>query len=99
MVVPTPAPSPAGAPSDVEAFLRTINLPLSNLDAIVAALPHAGVSMAQLRVIAAQAAALLDKRNMMPLLASAASALGVASEVERVLVASALLSLVGGGPG
>ena len=85
----------AASSADVASFLRAITPPLSNLDAIVAPLPQRGVTMVHLRGVAAQAAALPKEHTMTPLLAFAASALGVASEVERVLVASALRSLVG----
>ena len=83
------------ASADVASFLRAIRPPLSNLDTIVAALPGTGATMAHLRGVVASASALPAMR-MMRLLTSAASALGVASEVERVRVAGALLRLVKG---
>ena len=83
----------AASIADVASFLRAIWPPLSDLDAIVAALPRSGVSMAHLRGVAASASALPDERMMMAYLAATASALGVTSDVERVLVAGALLRL------
>ena len=82
----------AAASADVASFLRAIRPPLSNLDTIVAALPGTGATMAHLRGVAASASALPAER-MLAWLASAASALGVTSDVERVRVAGALLGL------